>query len=84
MFLLGVLGCGALAWPRVTPQVIYYGDMQRRLYHADEHCAYSHSPTFASRDEAEAAKLEPCRRCLPGDGYQVAHRDRDRGQQESQ
>lgn len=71
-FVVGV----ALTWPRVTPQAVYYGDMQRHIIHADKDCPYSSAPTFSSRADAKAAKLRPCPHCLPRDGKQVASGNR--------
>lgn len=76
-FALGVV----LAWPRVTPEVVYYADPQRGLFHGDKDCAYSSSPTFAAR--ADAGTLHPCRKCLPHASDKVADRDSHKGQDDT-
>jgi len=65
----------ALAWPRVTPLVVYYADPVRGYYHGDKDCAYSDSPTL-TKAEARASKLPPCPNCLPQTGKQITHGNR--------
>jgi hypothetical protein len=76
MYVIGLALGIAMAWPRVTPVVVYYADPARGLYHADKDCAYSRSPTLPSRKRAEAANLNPCGKCLPQTGKQVARGNR--------
>lgn len=64
----------ALAWPRVSPEIVYYEDGYRPVYHADRDCAYGHLFTFRSRRDAEAVNLTPCDKCvLQRRGQKVAN-----------
>lgn len=71
----------ALAWPRVTPQVVYYTDPARGLYHANQDCPFSESPTLDSREQA--GELLPCRHCLPHRSDKIADSDSQTGQQDT-
>lgn len=70
----GILFGLMLVCPRVMPQVLYYTDTDRGLYHGYKDCEYSLAPTLTSRDKA--GDLRPCPHCLPRDGKQVASGNR--------
>lgn len=83
-FVAGCVLTASLAWPRVTPEVRYYVDAKTPIYHADRDCAYGHLFTFASRQQAEGARLKPCPQCMSQpQGDKIADRDSHDGQEKT-
>ena len=66
MFIFGASLGTATAWPRIGPQR-YYANGDGRFYCRTQECTHGDVITFATREQAEAARLLPCPVCFPSE-----------------